>query len=71
MSLNTYPLNKKLWSEFIGTFAMVFCGCGAMTVNEIIGGSITHVGVAITWGLIVMAMIYAFGEISGAHLIQL
>ena len=67
MSLNTYPLNKKLWSEFIGTFAMVFCGCGAMTVNEITGGSITHVGVAITWGLIVMAMIYAFGEISGAH----
>lgn len=58
---------KKEISECIGTFAMVFCGCGAMTVNEITGGSITHVGVAITWGLIVMAMIYAFGEISGAH----
>ncbi len=67
MSSSTYTLSKKLWSEFIGTFAMVFCGCGAMTVNEITGGSITHVGVAITWGLIVMAMIYAFGEISGAH----
>ncbi|NNE31401.1 MAG: MIP family channel protein [Winogradskyella sp.] len=58
---------KKEISECIGTFAMVFCGCGAMTVNEITGGSITHVGVAITWGLIVMAMIYAFGELSGAH----
>ena len=46
---------------------MVFCGCGAMTINEITNGSISHVGVAITWGLIVMAMIYAFGEISGAH----
>ena len=58
---------KKYYSEAIGTFAMVFCGCGAMTINEITGGSITHVGVAITWGLIVMTMIYAFGEISGAH----
>ena len=46
---------------------MVFCGCGAMTINEVTGGSISHVGVAITWGLIVMAMIYAYGEISGAH----
>lgn len=46
---------------------MIFCGCGAMTINEITGGAISHVGVAATWGLIVMAMIYAFGEISGAH----
>ncbi|MCC1484271.1 MIP/aquaporin family protein [Winogradskyella immobilis] len=58
---------KRYIGELIGTFSMVFCGCGAMTVNEITGGSISHVGVAITWGLIVMAMIYAFGEISGAH----
>ncbi|MBV7267706.1 MIP/aquaporin family protein [Winogradskyella luteola] len=60
-------VGKKEIAELIGTFAMVFCGCGAMTVDEITGGSITHVGVAITWGLIVMTMIYAFGEISGAH----
>lgn len=59
---------KKYYAEAIGTFSMVFCGTGAMTVNEITGGSVTHVGVAITWGLIVMAMIYAFGEISGAHI---
>ncbi len=58
---------KKYYAEIIGTFALVFCGCGAMTINEISNGSISHVGVAITWGLIVMAMIYAFGEISGAH----
>ncbi len=58
---------KKYISEFIGTFTMVFCGTGAMTINEITGGEITHPGVAITWGLVVMAMIYAFGEISGAH----
>ncbi|WP_109300616.1 MIP/aquaporin family protein [Aquimarina sp. AU474] len=54
-------------SETIGTFSLVFCGTGAMTINEITGGDVTHVGIAITWGLIVMAMIYAFGEISGAH----
>ncbi|MBG6130865.1 aquaporin Z [Aquimarina sp. EL_43] len=58
---------RKYISESIGTFSMVFCGTGAMTINEVTGGDITHVGVAITWGLIVMAMIYAFGEISGAH----
>ncbi|MGC6429454.1 MAG: MIP/aquaporin family protein [Jejuia sp.] len=58
---------KQYISETIGTFAMIFCGCGAMTINEITGGAISHVGVAATWGLIVMAMIYAFGEISGAH----
>jgi aquaporin Z len=58
---------KQFYSETIGTFAMVFCGCGAMTINELTNGSISHAGVAATWGLIVMAMIYAFGETSGAH----
>lgn len=58
---------KKYLAEFIGTFAMIFCGTGAMTINEVTGGDVTHVGIAITWGFIVMAMIYAFGEISGAH----
>lgn len=58
---------KKYISEFIGTFAMIFCGTGAMTINEVTNGEVTHVGIAITWGLIVMAMIYAFGETSGAH----
>ena len=46
---------------------MIFCGTGAMTINEVTGGDVTHVGIAITWGLIVMAMIYAFGDTSGAH----
>ena len=54
-------------SETIGTFSLIFCGTGAMTINEVTGGDVSHVGIAITWGLIVMAMIYAFGEISGAH----
>ena len=54
-------------AEVIGTFSMVFCGCGAMTINEVTDGAVTHPGIAITWGLIVMGMIYAFGDISGAH----
>lgn len=58
---------KKYIAELIGTYAIVFFGTGAVVVNEITKGSITHVGVAITFGLIVMAMIYTFGEKSGAH----
>ena len=58
---------KNYIAETIRTFSMIFCGCGAMVINDFTGGTITHPGVAITWGLIVMAMIYAFGDISGAH----
>src|SRR6187397_605919 len=60
-------MNKYI-AELIGTFALVFCGTGAIVINEQSGGAVTHVGVAITFGLIVMAMIYALGDISGAHL---
>lgn len=55
-------------SELIGTFALVFCGTGAIVINQQTGGAITHVGVAITFGLIVMSMIYALGSVSGAHM---
>jgi aquaporin Z len=58
---------KKYAAEAIGTFAIVFCGTGAITINEVSGGVVTHVGISITFGLIVMAMIYTFGEKSGAH----
>jgi len=54
--------------ELFGTFALVFCGPGAIIMNDASGGVITHVGIAITFGLIVMAMIYAIGEQSGAHI---
>ena len=59
---------RKLLSETIGTFTLVFCGTGAVIINEITSGSVTHVGVAITWGLTVLAMVFAFGDLSGAHL---
>ena len=59
---------KKLAAEFIGTFALVFAGTGAIVIDETTGGAVTHVGVALTFGLIVLAMVYTVGDISGAHL---
>ena len=58
---------RKLLSEFLGTFALVFAGTGAIVINHASGGAITHPGIAITFGLIVLAMIYTFGDVSGAH----
>jgi aquaporin Z len=55
-------------AEFIGTFALVFCGTGAIVIDHQSAGAVTHVGIAITFGLIVMSMIYSLGNISGAHL---
>ena len=60
-------MRAKYLAEILGTFAIVFCGTGAIIINQETAGSITHVGVAITFGLIVMCMIYALGNISGAH----
>lgn len=54
-------------AEVIGTFALVFCGTGAIIIDGLYAGAIGNIGIAITFGLIVMAMIAAVGEISGAH----
>ncbi|MEO7677263.1 MAG: aquaporin [Verrucomicrobiota bacterium] len=59
---------KKYFAEFLGTFALVFAGTGAIVINQISHGAITHPGVALTFGLTVLAMIYTFGDVSGAHL---
>ncbi|KAK7276266.1 hypothetical protein RIF29_17404 [Crotalaria pallida] len=59
-------MSQKVIAEFIGTYFVVFAGCGSVAVNKIYG-SITFPGVCITWGLIVMVMIYSVGHISGAH----
>jgi aquaporin NIP len=59
---------KKHLSEFLGTFGLVFAGTGAIVINDVSGGVVTHVGIALTFGLVVLAMIYAFGDVSGAHL---
>jgi MIP family channel proteins len=62
----TPALARTLAAEAIGTFALVFAGAGAVMVNAKTG-QLGHVGVAITFGLVIMAMIYAVGHISGAH----
>ncbi len=59
---------RRYIAELIGTFALVFAGTGAIIINDVSGGVITHVGIALTFGLVVMAVIYAIGDISGAHL---
>lgn len=59
---------KKYVAESIGTFALVFAGTGAIVINEITNGAVTHVGIALTFGLVVLVMIYTLGDISGAHL---
>jgi len=59
---------KKLVAECFGTFALVFAGTGAIVINDVSGGAVTHAGIALTFGLVVLAMIYTFGDISGAHL---
>lgn len=59
---------RKHAAELVGTFMLVFAGTGAIVANEVSGGAITHVGVALTFGLVVLAMIYAVGDVSGAHL---
>lgn len=58
---------KRCIAEAIGTFALVFCGTGAIIINQQTDGIIGHAGIAATFGLIVTAMIYTFGNISGAH----
>ncbi len=59
-------LLRRAGAEFIGTYSLVTAGCGAIMVNASTG-SLTHVGIALTFGLIITVMIAATGHISGAH----
>lgn len=59
---------KKYIAEILGTFCLMFAGTGAIIINQHTGGAVTHVGICIVFGLIVTAMIYTFGAISGAHI---
>lgn len=61
-------INKQSIAEAIGTFFLVFCGTGAIIINEQSNGAISHAGIAITFGLVVTILIYALGPVSGAHL---
>ena len=59
---------NRLIAEFLGTFTLVFAGTGAIIVDHVHGGVIGHAGIALTFGLVVLAMIHTFGDVSGAHL---
>lgn len=59
---------KRYIAEGLGTFALVFCGTGALIVNEQSNGSLGLIGIALAFGIIVTAMIYVFGNISGTHI---
>ena len=61
-------MTRRCLAEAIGTFALVFAGTGAIIIDDLSGGAITHFGVAACFGLVVMTMIYAVGDVSGAHL---
>ncbi|XP_059624609.1 probable aquaporin NIP-type [Cornus florida] len=58
---------QKLIAEVIGTYFIIFAGCGSVAVNKLYDGVVTFPGICVTWGLIVMVMIYSVGHISGAH----
>jgi len=59
---------NKYFSEFIGTFILVFAGTGVVIVNQEMGGVVTLPGIAACWGMIIIATVYAFGDISGNHI---
>jgi aquaporin Z len=60
-------LTPAVLAEAIGTFILVFAGTGAVMVNQISNGAITHLGISIVFGAVVAALIYTLGHISGAH----
>lgn len=59
---------KRYISELIGTYILVFCGTGVIVVNQVNEGAVGHIGICIVWGIVVMAVVYGFGSISGAHI---
>lgn len=59
---------RAYFAEGVGTFALVFAGTGALVIDGVTGGAVTHLGIGLTFGLVVMAVIYAIGDVSGAHI---
>jgi aquaporin NIP len=62
------PLGRRTAAEGLAAFALVFAGCGAIVADAVYDGALGAVGVSLTFGLIVMAMVYATGHLSGAHI---
>jgi aquaporin Z len=66
--LMAFAFRQQLAAEFFGTFALVFAGTGAIVINRLTDGAVTHPGIACTFGLVVMALCYSLGDVSGCHL---
>jgi aquaporin NIP len=67
------PLTRRCFAELVGTFILITGGCGSVLVNQATAtasqpGVVTLVGVALVWGLLVMALASAFGDLSGCHI---
>lgn len=65
--MNTVSLLRRLAAESLGTFMLVFAGTGAIVINDFSGGVIGHLGIALSFGLVVATIIYTYGDVSGAH----
>ncbi|WOL09152.1 hypothetical protein Cni_G17905 [Canna indica] len=63
----TFPLFQKIIAEILGTYFLIFAGCGSVVVNLDTKGTVTFPGICITWGLAVMVLVYSLGHVSGAH----
>ena len=61
-------IGRVLLAEALGTFGLVFLGCGAVVVNDVEEGALGQVGIGLVFGLAVFAMVITFGRISGAHI---
>ncbi|MEK6326561.1 MAG: MIP family channel protein [Actinomycetota bacterium] len=61
-------LARRAFAEGLAAFALVFAGCGAIVADQVYGGELGRVGVALAFGLVIMVMVYATGHLSGAHI---
>ncbi|CAL5346226.1 unnamed protein product [Camellia sinensis] len=61
------PFIQKVIAEVLGTYFLIFAGCAAVVVDAASNNAVSHAGVSVVWGLVVMVMVYSVGHISGAH----
>jgi MIP family channel proteins len=61
-------LPRRAAAEGLAAFALVFAGCGAIVSDSVYGGALGTIGIGLVFGLVIMAMVYATGHLSGAHI---